>query len=634
VWREAHALLRRRADAAPDLVRAAATLELPALPFAPRAVRAFVTTGVGSSAAHARVLAHLLAVELGLPARFAAAGAFVAPVADAGRDVLIAFSQGLSPNARLALATPGAWAGVVLITGVAADDPSTSADKHASLEALRRAGGVCIVQPGGTEYGTLLRVGGPLAGYAIAYRLAAAIGRAAALPVGHLDLDADAICAHMEAAAARAKTIWTQGDPFENPIVFLASGGYGERADNLALKVHEGLFVPAPQIADLIGFAHGPFQALCERAVTLLVLQRAGAALEDALVARLRSMLDASRHRLIMLPAALAGARTLFEHEAMVNEIVLRAIAAREIDQARWPGRDRERPLYDVATPEPAASAHARGAPAGAATAQSIGPSDAARSLATLAWPQLDALIAGGCRTAVLPLGATEQHGPHLPFSTDTWIADALAARFCERVAEAVRLPAVPLGCSAEHAAFPGTLSLRGETLRALLVDVMVGLAGHGFDSVFLFSAHGGNDAALRAMLSDLRDAAEPAQLIAVTGIDELTAIWRQAAAAAGVESAAAGHHAGELETSIMLGLRPDVVRRRDLAPGLLDVGDDPQAVFYPSLRAHSPSGVVGDPRRASAARAAPYLDAWVDALVAVYRREKKVKNTKGTQSS
>ena len=54
----------------------------------------------------------------------------------------------------------------------------------------------------------------------------------------------------------------------------------------------------------------------------------------------------------------------------------------------------------------------------------------------------------------MLPLGSTEQHGSHLPFATDTWLADALAARFCERVAEAIALPALAYGCASEHLAF------------------------------------------------------------------------------------------------------------------------------------------------------------------------------------
>src|SRR5262249_34042630 len=147
-------------------------------------------------------------------------------------------------------------------------------------------------------------------------------------------------------------------------------------------------------------------------------------------------------------------------------------------------------------------------------------------------------------------------------------------------------------------------------------------LAAHGFDTVFIFSAHGGNDAALRAALPVLRTAAQPAQLIAFTGLDRLAALSHAASAAEGVPGAAAGHHAGEFETSIVLDLHPDAVGRDALAAGVVDAAGDPQALFSPSLRSHSASGVVGDPRLANARRAERYLGAWVDALVALYRRE------------
>jgi creatinine amidohydrolase len=256
----------------------------------------------------------------------------------------------------------------------------------------------------------------------------------------------------------------------------------------------------------------------------------------------------------------------------------------------------------------------------------------AGRSLDRLTWPQLEALLAAGCRTAVMPLGATEQHGPHLPFATDTWIADALAERFCQRVAEAIRLPALPIGCSSEHADFPGTLSLRPDTLIAVVRDTLASLAGHEFETVFIFSGHGGNFAALRAALPALEAAARPARVIAFTDLDRLVAHWHQAGIAAGIASPAAGHHAGEFETSILLGLHPEAVHREALGPGLVDVGSDPQAVFYPSVRTHSASGVVGDPRSASAVRAERYLAAWVDVLVDWYRDAKNAKNAAGTQ--
>ncbi len=632
MWRDAHRLLRQRVDRAPELVREAAALDIADLPFEPRAVRSFVTTGVGSSAAHAKLLAHLLAVELGLPARYTPAGAFVTPPRGGERDVLVVFSTALSPNARLALAEPPAWRGVVLVTAVAAGDAGAGEERLATIDAVRLAGGICVPLPGGLEYGTLLRVAAPLAGYAIAYRLAAAIGRAARLPVDHLALDADGIQAHMAAAAAAADGL-VGTDPLAGRLAFLASGGYGELTDNLALKVQVGLFAPLPPVWDLIGFAHGPFQEVCEHELTFLLLQRAGAPGEADLLARLRPMLDARRHRLLALPATLPGPLALFEHEMLLNQLVLRAIAARGSDQARWPGRERDRPLYEVTAAPSLALPRSQKRPRrrGPAARPSEAPP---HRLDTLTWPQLEALVAAGRRTAVLPLGATEQHGPHLPLATDRWIADALAERFCQRVAEAVRLPALPIGCSSEHGDFPGTLSLRTETLRAVLRDVVASLARHGFETVFIFSAHGGNYSALRDALPELGAAAQPAHLIAFTDLARVAAIWHDASASAGVAPSAAGHHAGEFETSIMLALRPDAVRRELLAAGLVDIGPDPQAIFYPSLRAHSPSGVVGDPRAAAAARAEPYLGAWVDALVECYRRGKNAKNTVGTQKA
>jgi creatinine amidohydrolase len=110
-------------------------------------------------------------------------------------------------------------------------------------------------------------------------------------------------------------------------------------------------------------------------------------------------------------------------------------------------------------------------------------------------------------------------------------------------------------------------------------------------------------------------------------------ALQRAASRRLGVDPADAGQHAGELETSILLALRPASVRRGQLAPGLRVAEGDAQELFYPSLRAHAPNGVVGDPRGADAARAEPYLEAWADALAAAYRRAKNESQTKGTKS-
>jgi creatinine amidohydrolase len=225
-----------------------------------------------------------------------------------------------------------------------------------------------------------------------------------------------------------------------------------------------------------------------------------------------------------------------------------------------------------------------------------------------------------------VPLGATEQHGPHLPFATDTWIADALALRLAARFPELVVCPTVPFGCSREHMAFPGTIDLEPATLAAVLGDVVASLARHGFAGVFVFSAHGGNYAELAALVPTLRASVPGVAVAAFTNLDALAATIARVAADAGLAPEVAGHHAGEAETSMLMALRPESIRCEALAPGHTAVVADPQRLFYPSLRDTAPSGTVGDPGAASASRAEAYLDAWTDLLADAYRRAKNMK--------
>ena len=91
------------------------------------------------------------------------------------------------------------------------------------------------------------------------------------------------------------------------------------------------------------------------------------------------------------------------------------------------------------------------------------------RSLARMNWPDLKRAVESGARTVILPLGATEQHGPHLPLATDTIRARALAERVADRLEPDVLVaPALPFGCSDEHTGFPGLLGLDAGTLAPL----------------------------------------------------------------------------------------------------------------------------------------------------------------------
>jgi creatinine amidohydrolase len=168
--------------------------------------------------------------------------------------------------------------------------------------------------------------------------------------------------------------------------------------------------------------------------------------------------------------------------------------------------------------------------------------------------------------------------------------------------------------------AFPGTLAVTPATLLAVLTDVLRSLHAHGVARAFVFSAHGGNVAALRDALPALRAGAPGLQVDAMTDLDGLTARLHAEAARFGVAPESAGHHAGELETSIMLHLHPELVVVDAMARGYVTPTRDAQALFYPDVRKNAPDGVVGDPCGATALRGARYLDVWVDVLDAALR--------------
>ena len=217
---------------------------------------------------------------------------------------------------------------------------------------------------------------------------------------------------------------------------------------------------------------------------------------------------------------------------------------------------------------------------------------DPATELAHTAWPDLpsDALV-------LLPIGSTEQHGPHLPLDTDSVIAEAVARRAATALPGTLVAPTLPYGASGEHAGFPGTVSIGHEALCAVLVEAVRSLslwAGR----IVVVNGHGGNTATLDTALRLLRTEGHQ---VASTGC-----------AVPGGDA-----HAGRTETSVMLHLAPDQVRLDAAVAG----DTRPLAALLPELmargvRAVSSSGVLGDPTGASAAEGRRATDAMVSAAV------------------
>ncbi|MER7986137.1 mycofactocin biosynthesis peptidyl-dipeptidase MftE [Streptomyces noursei] len=200
--------------------------------------------------------------------------------------------------------------------------------------------------------------------------------------------------------------------------------------------------------------------------------------------------------------------------------------------------------------------------------------------LAALTWTDVADYARRGATLAV-PVGSTEQHGPHLPMSTDTDIAVALAERLAGQVTDVVVAPAVAFGSSGEHQGFPGTLSIGQEAVELLLVE-LVRSATATFPRVLLVSAHGGNARPVTRAVQRLR--AEGRHVLA------WGPRWGGDA------------HAGRTETSVMLALAPHLVRLEAAQAG----NTAPLRTLLPHLReaglsAVTANGVLGDPGGANA---------------------------------
>ena len=229
--------------------------------------------------------------------------------------------------------------------------------------------------------------------------------------------------------------------------------------------------------------------------------------------------------------------------------------------------------------------------------------------------------VAAGVTTVILPLGATEQHGSHLPLGTDNCRAAALAERLAERL-PALAAPVIPIGCSDEHGGFAGLLSLEAETLAAVIVDCARRMVAWGVQRLVVLSAHGGNGRALALAETRLR---QELPMLAVWIPDAMTvcgAAVLTIAIEAGLPFNAVGLHAGEWETSELLRLSPEQVRMDRAAPGHTGDMDEALATLVANgTRALTATGVVGDPRSANAERGERYLAAQTVCYEAAWRQ-------------
>lgn len=241
-----------------------------------------------------------------------------------------------------------------------------------------------------------------------------------------------------------------------------------------------------------------------------------------------------------------------------------------------------------------------------------------------MSWTEIRDAMDEGYDTVVLFTGSIEQHGPHLPLATDTICAYALAERVALRLGKALVAPVVRPGVSEHHMAFPGTITMQPATFKAVVADCVDSLARHGFRTIAVSWAHGGNTPALQEVLPELARRHTDVSLVAQADVPAFFAHWKPLAEGEGIDLDTLGIHGGEGETSMMLAYAGDQVRQGRLERGYLgDLVSDP-AVFArllaDGLRAFTENGILGDARPADRARGERYLEAMADFLAANLR--------------
>jgi creatinine amidohydrolase len=337
------ALLAEHAAAIPgELSRALDPgLAFPALP----RDAGVVVTGVGGSEGPARYLALLLHLA-GRRAAYTPLSTYALARPASPEDTLVLFSQGLSPNARLALRRAPEHRAAILFTSV--DAARAAPELRACLDAFTGAGGRVVLLPPDDESGTLVRLVGPAIALVAAARFTAGQEGSRLDPVALARVPALGASAPARAAAAAASL---PPLALHRQLAFVAAGPSLEGCHGLRCAWLEGLGAREPPLWDVLQIAHGPFHQFFDEEITLVTLEHDGDDAERELFDRLAGMLVTPRHALLRLRSALPPPLGALDHELLVTALLLRALGERSKDLGGALGCDA--PLYGLGRDPP-----------------------------------------------------------------------------------------------------------------------------------------------------------------------------------------------------------------------------------------------------------------------------------------
>jgi creatinine amidohydrolase len=219
-------------------------------------------------------------------------------------------------------------------------------------------------------------------------------------------------------------------------------------------------------------------------------------------------------------------------------------------------------------------------------------------TLQDMTWREIAEALDDGFDTVIVMVGSIEQHGPHLPISTDSIIADELGKRVAHKLGNALAAPTIRPGCSDHHMSMPGTISLRPEVLLEILRDYCRSLAKHGFKKIVLVSSHGGNFAPLETFAPGLVREFPELRIIHYGDISGFMEVWQGEVTKLGLDPEKARGHACLGETSEILLLKPETVRTDCFEPGYTgSIKGSLSRLLRDGIHKITKNGVLGDPR-------------------------------------
>lgn len=340
-----HDLLTRRLAQIPQILAGMIASGPAPLKPATLAAQRFIITGTGSSEAHARYLVMLLNLYTGRAASYLPLSGFVdSPEGAFAGKTLVVFSQGVSPNAQIALRCRDRFAHTVLFSATNPDTARAAGkpDRALLLQGILDDGGELIEFPLAEEYTTLIRFVGPLAGYLACLQFAAQFACCRFQPPAANDiLPLLALPAPVDLldAMIRLPSAFSQG------FNLVTAAPISDFAQNLACKFMEGLFWPCPPISDFLQFAHGPFQQMTAHPHPVVILQ-GGSPAEAELVGRSVTMLHEVGLSAFVVRVDAPPLTSIFGFEAALNALVFAVMRHQRIDQVNWPGKGRDDLLY------------------------------------------------------------------------------------------------------------------------------------------------------------------------------------------------------------------------------------------------------------------------------------------------